>query len=742
MATSSATATQADIETRADPDLPAKCFMSADRPIRLPAGDGSANISDVNVAVQTTSSLSATTPRKIMLRRKLHTARRVAAGRSRRRLQALRQSLPSKKRPKHVHMQDVDDIVKAVSKYLSGNCLTLFEQQLRFSQVAPKGRRYSTDAKLLALSLHNYGPKAYRFLSEMLALPSRTTLSFWLQTLQVMPGFCQDVIQAIACKVRCLRPEDRVCVLMIDEMSLKRYLAYDRFNDLVVGYEDYGSGFDRKKLEVTSALVFMIRGLALNWKQPVGYVLSHSACSGEVVFELLCKCLDILFDIGLDVRVVLSDQGSNFMQMTRKLGVTPDTPYFTYSGRVYCYMFDPPHLLKSVRNNLFKHQIHYDDQKVAKWTDISDFYKTDQNQRFRLAPKLTKRHVELPAFSKMKVKLAAQVISRTVAAALETHSQIAGSSGSETAEFLMKFNDIFDCMNSSQLRDANKRKRAVSVADTCEQSSFLQNAVQWLSTIRVKNTSGKDVTSSVKCFSGWQLSIASLLLLKSTLLQQTNYFRFILTRRLNQDPLENFFAAIRQKGGSCDNPTPLDFMRLFKQLCCKQLVVASVSGNSEVDLSAVLATLRTEKQKINMEVGLNVKPDSGYTLFPTDLSSACLEENGLYYVCGYLLRKLLKWHNCVDCDMMLHDFEPPTDSLSVYLKQRSFSDISKGGLLSVSSCFYQYVMECERIFATVFESSGHEPKILRNVVARLSAVPAPVTCASFPKTNFYNFLFA
>jgi len=117
---------------------------------------------------------------------------------------------------------------------------------------------------------------------------------------------------------------------MIDEMSLKRYLAYDRFNDLIVGYGDYGSGFDRKKIEATSASVFMIRGLALNWKQPVGYELSHSACNGEVVFELLCKCIDILFDIGLNVTVVLSDQGSNFMQMTSKLGVTRIVSYVVY----------------------------------------------------------------------------------------------------------------------------------------------------------------------------------------------------------------------------------------------------------------------------------------------------------------------------------------------------------------------------------------------------------------------------
>jgi len=65
-------------------------------------------------------------------------------------------------------------VVKAASHYLSGSCLTLFETQLKFSEVAPKGRRYSDDAKLLI----------YRFLSEMFALPSRSTLSVWLQSLR------------------------------------------------------------------------------------------------------------------------------------------------------------------------------------------------------------------------------------------------------------------------------------------------------------------------------------------------------------------------------------------------------------------------------------------------------------------------------------------------------------------------------------------------------------------------------
>jgi len=377
-------------------------------------------------------------------------------------------------------------------------------------------------------------------MSQMFALPSRSTLSLWLQSLQILPGFSQELVQTLACKVRNMSLTDRACALMIDEMSLKRFLTYDRLNDVVVGYEDYGEGYDRKKVEVSSALVFMLRGLAKNWKQPVGYVLTPSACNGDIVYTLICKCLDLLLQIGIDVKVVVSDQGSNFTHMTNSLGITVHKPYFTYAGSNYYYMYDCPHLLKSVRNNLFKYTICFQDQKSATWTDIRKFYQIDRVQRFRLAPKVTNRHVELPAFSKMKVKLAAQIISRTVAASLETHAQIIGSSASETAEFLMKFNDIFDCMNSSRLCDPNKRKRAICVSADCAQTKYLHSCLEWLSHIRVMNTDGKDVTSSVKCFDGWRLSIASVLKLSSEL-RDKHDFKFLLTRRLNQDPLENFF---------------------------------------------------------------------------------------------------------------------------------------------------------------------------------------------------------
>ena len=42
-------------------------------------------------------------------------------------------------------------------------------------------------------------------------------------------------------------------------------------------------------------------------------------------------------------------------------------------------------------------------------------------------------------------------------------------------------------------------------------------------------------------------------------LQQNHNFKFLFTRRLNTDPLENVFGTVRQQGGNSDNPTPFFF---------------------------------------------------------------------------------------------------------------------------------------------------------------------------------------
>jgi hypothetical protein len=55
------------------------------------------------------------------------------------------------------------------------------------------------------------------------------------------------------------------------------------------------------------------------------------------------------------------------------------------------------------------------------------------------------------------------------------------------------------------------------------------------------------------------------------------------TRRLNQDPLEIFFGCIRQQGGNCDTPTPVQFTRAFRKLFFDNFLSPS-NGNCTADI--------------------------------------------------------------------------------------------------------------------------------------------------------------
>jgi len=72
-------------------------------------------------------------------------------------------------------------------------------------------------------------------------------------------------------------------------------------------------------------------------------------------------------------------------------------------------------LIKATKNNLYHHSFVYNN-KCTSWKYIEEFYESDKKTQFRAAPKFTDAHIRPNNFQKMKVKLATQVLSRSVAA--------------------------------------------------------------------------------------------------------------------------------------------------------------------------------------------------------------------------------------------------------------------------------------------------------------------------------------
>jgi hypothetical protein len=109
------------------------------------------------------------------------------------------------------------------------------------------------------------------------------------------------------------------------------------------------------------------------------------------------------------------------------LGATKRKTLFRFHNQDIATVYDLPHLLKCTRNLFLKHDgqlksEHVDNQLpvIAKWDHTLKLYELDKPRPFRQLYKLTGTHLNPTGQSAMKMNLAAQVMSHTVAASLNT----------------------------------------------------------------------------------------------------------------------------------------------------------------------------------------------------------------------------------------------------------------------------------------------------------------------------------
>ena len=181
--------------------------------------------------------------------------------------------------------------------------------------------------------------------------------------------------------------------------------------------------------------------------------------------------------------------------MFKMFGVTAEKPWVNVGDSLVHFMYDPPHLLKSVRNNLMKHRFEVNGQIVdSKY--IADFFERDSKQLVKLAPRLTPKHYT-SAFCCNRVRLAAQVLSHSVVAGIYTHVALNAmlETATYTAEFLEKLDGLFDCFNFGNMTNAKQFRRALTA--TSLHWSHLDVCKAMLSSLKVQNCKVK-----VPCIQG------------------------------------------------------------------------------------------------------------------------------------------------------------------------------------------------------------------------------------------------
>ena len=369
-------------------------------------------------------------------------------------------------------------------------------------------------------------------------------------------------------------------------------------------------------------------------------------------------------------------------------------------------------------------------------------YERDKLQAIRSCPKLTDKHVHLTGFTKMKVKYATQILSHSVSATILTYSSLGAlpSTAADTAELVANFDKIFDCLNSSTLNSPKEHRRPMS--DKSVHDKFLSDMLLFIKSIKVIDRASKeDHTNQLKCLNGLRLTINGVKLLWS-MLHDKESIEFLMTRRLNQDPVENFFGLIRQQGGNSDSPSPLQFARAFRKLFYDHCLVLS-SGNCAKDLDVILlAGSKFEKATKPLDVQ-DVEDRPATVALEVDVTDykSCLESdtigmNAMTYVTGYLLKKCFVKHTCDICQNALvkQELDSSTQLLCLFKAYEEAKEKPFGERISPSNVFTDYVLDLEAKFVLAFENNVSKLGIGNYLLTNLPKFTL-LGCPSFP--NLY-----
>lgn len=153
---------------------------------------------------------------------------------------------------------------------------------------------------------------------------------------------------------------------------------YDQSKDIVIGYTYDGN--TRTSRVANAAILMAVSGISRIWMQPVAFAVSRNATSALAMHKLVLDVIMQLEKKGLLVKVVIYDQGSNNVSLSRMLIHSLHEPCFTVNNCKLYFMFDIPHLIKCTRNNLRKHKLTIGSE-VVDWAYIETFYKNTRKSR-------------------------------------------------------------------------------------------------------------------------------------------------------------------------------------------------------------------------------------------------------------------------------------------------------------------------------------------------------------------------
>lgn len=490
-----------------------------------------------------------------------------------------------------------EGLEKDILKIMGGQSLEatphmkfFWQEQMKLLQASKMGRRYHPQIIRFALSLHGKSPSAYRELrdSGALILPSERVLRDYKNYFKPKAGINKENVESLREKTSSFTPVQRYVAVVMDEMKIQSNLVFDKVSGDLIGFVDLGdpmTNFANLTDEdpiATHAMAFLVRGLCTDLKHIIAYFFTGNVTSFQIM-PLFWRTVAVLeVSLNLHVCAAVND------------GASPNRKFFRLhsklAGEVECdVVYKTPNIFAPSRFIFFfeKSRLMWNDGQYLIFQHIADLFYSDQEFALHTLPKLTLDHINLSPYSKMKVKLAVQVLSKSVAIALrETEKEdVTG-----TAEFCEMMNGFFDCTNVRSLTEHIRKKNPFimpyeSPEDerlTWLKDVFLKYMESWKqSTLAREGDYKADARQkmfiSSQTYEGLMIAVNSHIDAIKFLLAEG--FKYVLTEKFMQDVLEDYFGHQREKGRRSDNPTAQQFGYNDLTIASQRDIAPVIRGN-------------------------------------------------------------------------------------------------------------------------------------------------------------------
>ena len=350
--------------------------------------------------------------------------------------------------------------------------LTLLQDQAKALNMPSRQMRWHPLVLKWCLRIYSKSHSIYDDLrsSGFLKLPSGRTLSDYKNFCSSKSGWQVSVLDAMreSFKKQGVSESGKFGGLFFDEVKIKEGLVFDPSSWELIGFIDLDvDKSDAANANLTASSVhtslathvlqFYFKSIFSSFQFPCCYFLTNGI-SAQDLNRIFWQGVGLLNSFDFKVLLTCCD-GASENRAFMELNGCSETVSMTnnpFTNFPLIFMSDPPHLIKKLRNNIYKSGFKENSSRYNRclrlnsrnilWEHIYSVYLRDK-QRHLFSTDIRSSHVHLDSFSKMRVKLAVQVLNSKVQKDMENYENDVTQS---TQKYILNCETLWNCFNSTE----------------------------------------------------------------------------------------------------------------------------------------------------------------------------------------------------------------------------------------------------------------------------------------------------